>query len=149
MCKTLSDLANMSGAYLVCIGSVILYFIILQPGSIFDNDLHYLVCKTFIGSQGAVVFNNLNLCLLIYKHQAAGLRKYIYRTCIRNMINIKRVFNVLPFSYMNEYGAVHESSIQGIDPVFQVQTAVSQPLCYQVVITIIGSFLQGDYIQAG
>ena len=38
MGETFTDLADMCSTYLVCIGAVILNFIIFQPGSIFNKE---------------------------------------------------------------------------------------------------------------
>src|ERR1700733_11937628 len=119
MGKTFTNLAYMGGAYLVCIVSVVLNFIVFQPGGIFNNDLHDLVCKTFIVTQRRVGFNHLYLGLFIYDHQTARLGKNVYRTGIRNMINIKRMFNLLSLCYVDENSSVYKSRIECVDSILQ------------------------------
>ena len=97
MSKTFSNLPDMGGTDLVGIGTIVLNFIIFKPGIFFHNNLHYLVGKTFVRSKGGIIFHHLYLCIFIYMHQASWLGKNINRTCIRNMININRMFDMLSF----------------------------------------------------
>src|SRR6201995_4755713 len=64
------------------------------------------------------------------------------------MINVQRMFNLLSLCHTNENGSMHKCCIQRIDSVFQVMTAVSQPLINLIAMTVIRSFFQRNHFQS-
>ena len=67
--------------------------------------------------------------MFVYDASGFGVGKEYLLTVHPYMINIKRMFNVLSFCHMNKNSSMHKSRIQCIDSIFQIMTAVAQPLC--------------------
>src|SRR6188768_382864 len=111
MNHTFTDLPDMGSTYLVGIGLIVLYFVILEYCVLLYNDLHHFICHAFGCTKCDISFNQLNLRTLAYMNQAAWLRQHRCYSCIRDIIYVDRIFNKLPWLQVHENPAINESSI--------------------------------------
>ena len=73
MIIALTNLPDMRCAHLVGVVSIVLNFVIFSHCILFQYHLHYLIGKTFTGSQGHISFHKLDPCIFSQVHQAARL----------------------------------------------------------------------------
>src|ERR1044071_1641147 len=121
---TFSKLTEMRSAYEVSMIHIVLYLIILHHGIFLHGQFHYLVGNTICCTKRNISFHDLYLRIFTNMHQAAGLRKNAIVSCVSDVINVYRMFSDFALFHMSEYAPLYKSSIQCIDTIFQVITAM-------------------------